>query len=162
MANDFYVTDGTHDEQLIPDHIVHAVEQVKRLSTLMRSQSLRVAELLKLQRELSDYLREIDEWVSTEVWSTGHDIPGSRFSCGELQFSPGAVPLVPPWDLFPALVRHVRGDWENCSSEQRAANERALEVGGEVRSHHTTSDDDRFCILTQLPHGHTDVFLDRE
>ncbi|TWT59710.1 hypothetical protein [Rubinisphaera italica] len=82
-----------------------------------------------------------------------------RFPPGQIVITPNALAQLPHAEVFTALTRHLTGDWRDCSSEDRQANERALESGGRVFSVYHSADQQRFWIITEADHTLTTVLM---
>jgi len=60
------------------------------------------------------------------------------------------------------IVRHARGDWGDLSSEDKLANERALEEGTRLLSAYHLKDGTKIWIITEWDRSATTVLLPEE
>jgi hypothetical protein len=83
----------------------------------------------------------------------------AAFPLGRLLISRQAVVELPSHEMLSALHRHARADWGDVSSEDRAANDRALANGGRLFSVYRTASQARFWIITEWDRSATTVLL---
>ncbi len=81
------------------------------------------------------------------------------FSSGQIVITPNALSQLPPSEVLVALKRHLNGDWGDCCSEDRLANDQALESGGRLFSVYHTEDQQKFWIITEADYTLTTVLM---
>jgi hypothetical protein len=62
-------------------------------------------------------------------------------------------------DIHVALSRHAKGDWGIVDEHDRAANDRALEIGERLVSVFRSEAGDRFYVITEWDRSATTVLL---
>jgi hypothetical protein len=89
--------------------------------------------------------------------------PG-RVDLGQLLLTPGASDALLVVAQLPAefLLRHRHGDWGDLDPEDRRANERALRLGGRLRSSYRTRLDAKLWIITEWDRSATTLLLPEE
>jgi len=75
---------------------------------------------------------------------------------GQLVATPGVLAL--GVDFRPLLGRHLRGDWGDCSQDDREANDRDIHGGGRLFSAYETPKG-RVWIITEADRSSTCVLL---
>lgn len=81
------------------------------------------------------------------------------FPLGRLVITRNALRHLELVDLYAALRRHALGDWGDVSSEDQAANCRALTHGERVLSVYHTEADVKFWIITEWDRSLTTILL---
>jgi hypothetical protein len=73
-----------------------------------------------------------------------------RLSLGRLFLTQSIIDLRPQLlgEIYPILMRHAECDWGDVSSEDREANERALEDGSRILSVYHLTDGTKIWIIT--------------
>ncbi len=92
---------------------------------------------------------------SADSSSSGH----LRFPSGQIVITPNALSQLSPSEVLVALKRHLTGDWGDCCSEDRQANDQALESGGRVFSVYHSEDQKKFWIITEADYTLTKVLM---
>ena len=82
-----------------------------------------------------------------------------RFPPGQILITPNALSQLSPSEVLVALKRHLNGDWGDCCSEDRLANDQALESGGRLFSVYHSEDQHKFWIITEADHTLTTVLM---
>jgi hypothetical protein len=84
-----------------------------------------------------------------------------KFLLGRLLATPAALEAcaVSGENPFRFIVRHARGDWGDLSSEDRLANERALEEGTRLLSAYHLKTGQKVWIITEWDRSATTVLL---
>ena len=85
-----------------------------------------------------------------------------RFELGRLHILPGARQEIAHDELLQAIRRHARGDWGDCTPEQRAQNELSLDGGLTFVSRYHDLNATEFHVITLLDHSITVVVLPDE
>ena len=83
----------------------------------------------------------------------------ARFSLGRTLITPNALDRLKPEDVQAALTRHLRGDWGDCSDDDRAENEFALDKHLRLFSVYHDSNGVKFWIITEADRSATTVLL---
>jgi len=83
----------------------------------------------------------------------------SKFAVGQLLMTPNAMDRLNNSDIQSALRRHAAGDWGDCCSEDRQANEEALIHGGRLFSVYHNDEELKFWIITEADRSATTVLL---
>jgi hypothetical protein len=78
---------------------------------------------------------------------------------GRMMITAAAMAQLDPTEVLACLRRHVRGDWGDLDADDRKSNERALRHGGRVLSAYTTTQGQRFWIITEWDQSLTTVLL---
>lgn len=84
------------------------------------------------------------------------------FTLGQTFITIGARDNLHPEDIIRSLMRHARGDWGECSPEDKAANQEALESGARIMSVYHDRHSVRFWIITEADRSSTTVLLPSE
>ncbi|TWT60808.1 hypothetical protein [Rubinisphaera italica] len=82
-----------------------------------------------------------------------------HFPPGQIVITPNALSQLPPSEVLRALKRHLNGDWGDCCSEDRQANDQALESGGRIFSVYHTTDRLKFWVITEADYSLTTVLM---
>lgn len=82
-----------------------------------------------------------------------------RFTLGRLCITPNAATVVPPEEVFKAVVRHATGDWGTLDEHDRQENERALRHGGRLFSAYESSSGQKFWVITESDRSVTTLLL---
>ena len=85
-----------------------------------------------------------------------------RFPLGRTVATRGVLAEVTQEALYEALSRHERGDWGELCTEDKAANERALESGGRLLSVYHDEHGTKFYIITEADRSCTTALLPSE
>ncbi|MBI5434895.1 MAG: hypothetical protein HZA52_18830 [Planctomycetes bacterium] len=80
-------------------------------------------------------------------------------SLGRLLVTAGARSEISNDDVLLALSRHVRGDWGELDPDDKAANDRALAMGGRLLSAYRGGNGRRFWVITEWDRSATTVLL---
>lgn len=88
----------------------------------------------------------------------------ARFSLGQLVATPGALAALTEAGQSPQqfVARHVSGDWGDCCTEDRAANDEALLHGERLLSVYRTAKNVKVWIVTEADRSSTCVLLPEE
>jgi hypothetical protein len=91
-------------------------------------------------------------------------MPSAKFNLGQTVATPGALAAFTVNEQTPIafLYRHISGDWGNLDPEDRAANDRALDVGERILSAYELADGTRIWIITEADRSSTCVLLPEE
>lgn len=82
-----------------------------------------------------------------------------RFEMGRVVITANANNHLSPEDVRDALHRHLTGDWGDIPSDDRKANEYALENGLRLVSSYQSIGGTRFWIITEADRSYTTVLL---
>lgn len=85
-----------------------------------------------------------------------------KFPLGQMVMTPGVRDSLSPSEMLHALRRHARGDWGDLDSEDRAANERALQEHTRLLSAYKSTTGVKFWIITEADRSVTTVLLPDE
>jgi len=85
--------------------------------------------------------------------------PRARFNLGQTLITPNALTTLPPDDVQEALNRHASGDWGDCSDDDRAENDFALDKHLRLFSVYHDSHGTKFWIITEADRSATTVLL---
>ncbi len=83
----------------------------------------------------------------------------TTFPLGQLLATRGVLEL--GVELWPLIVRHARADWGDLEAEDRAANDRAMRLGGRIFSAYTVPQG-RVWIITESDRSATTALLPDE
>ncbi len=86
-------------------------------------------------------------------------IPIAVLRLGHIVTTPNALESIPNEDILRGIQRHQAGDWGNLTEDDRAANNQALEEGGQIISAYNASNGVRFWIVTEGDRSVTTVLL---
>ena len=86
-------------------------------------------------------------------------IPTAKLRLGRLVTTPSLLESVTQEDILTGIQRHQAGDWGDLSSEDHAANDRALDDGSRILSAYQAANSTRFWILTEADRSITTVLL---
>ena len=88
----------------------------------------------------------------------------ARFPLGRIVVTPGASEVLARTEesLQGLLGRHARGDWGDCSPEDRAANDRSMQLGTRVLSSYRLKDGTHLWVITEGNRQVTTVLLPEE
>lgn len=84
---------------------------------------------------------------------------GWKFSPGRIFITRAALQVLPSFEVFSALARHLAGDWGEVGEEDWQANEAALVRGERILSVYKTSDGTKFWIITEQDRSLTTILL---
>jgi len=86
------------------------------------------------------------------------------FDLGQLVATPGALAVLEKTgqNAMEFLSRHVRGDWEELSKEDKTENQFNLEKGLRLLSSYRTTANDRIWVITEADRSHTTLLLPDE
>lgn len=82
-----------------------------------------------------------------------------KFTLGQTLITPNAANTLVPADVQAALARHLHGDWGDCSDDDRAENEFALDKHLRLFSVYHDSNGVKFWIITEADRSATTVLL---
>ena len=85
-----------------------------------------------------------------------------RFALGRTVITRGALDAVEGVDVHAGIARHARGDWGDLCSEDKQANDDALQVGTRLLSAYRTDAGRKFWIITEADRSATTVLLPEE
>lgn len=87
-----------------------------------------------------------------------------KFQIGKLVATPGALAAMAEagQNAMHFISRHITGDWGDCSSEDRHANEDALVHGERLLSVYRTSKGEKIWVITEADRSSTCVLLPKE
>lgn len=83
----------------------------------------------------------------------------AKFPLGKVYATKNAVEVVPHFEMWQAITRHVRGDWGGVCAEDWKLNDEALVVGNRVLSSYKTEAGVKFWIITEWDRSMTTVLL---
>ena len=84
----------------------------------------------------------------------------AKFELGHLVITSNAKSTISGTDLWPAIARHVQGEWGDMCMMDKATNDEALENGeGRLFSRHKDSRETVFWIITEPDRSSTCVLL---
>ncbi len=88
----------------------------------------------------------------------------AKFHLGQVVATPGVLEAFQNTGQSPSefLTRHVSGDWGDLCSEDKQANEEALNDGGRIFSAYHLSSDEKVWIITECDRSSTCVLLPSE
>lgn len=86
----------------------------------------------------------------------------AKFALGQTAITSGALATLGAGDVVAALDRHAGGDWGDLCPEDRATNERAIQMGGRLFSAYHTADGTKFYVITEADRSVTTVLLPEE
>lgn len=91
-------------------------------------------------------------------------VQNPKFKLGQVVATPGALRALEKAkeSAWKYLSRHIQGDWGEVDSEDKAANDQALETGERLLSAYVTSLGERIWILTEADRSSTCVLLPDE
>jgi hypothetical protein len=81
------------------------------------------------------------------------------FSLGQTVITPNALNTLRPEDVRSALARHVRCDWGDCSKDDAAENDFALDKYLRLFSVYHDRDGTKFWIITEADRSATTILL---
>jgi len=84
------------------------------------------------------------------------------FELGEVVITQNILKTVDIITTHSALERHRNGDWGELSDEDKAANQYALENGGQIFSSHQSEAGIKFWIITEADRSSTTILLPEE
>ena len=96
---------------------------------------------------------------------TTRSTPSNRavsFDLGRKAITPGANAQLHPIEILRALDRHARGDWGDVCTQDRHANDAAVENGTRLLSAYDSTKGVRFWIITEADRSSTTVLLPEE
>lgn len=88
-------------------------------------------------------------------------VPNARpFSLGAVVMTPGAQDAIadPEW-IAPLLMRHISGDWGDCSVKDKIANDEATRDGDRVMSVYNLPNEKKVWVLTEANRRITTILL---
>ena len=85
--------------------------------------------------------------------------PKRLFSLGNIYLTPGAIETLNEsgQDVASLLRRHIIGDWGDLDSEDKQANEDALECGARIFSAYIVGNDEKLWVITESDRASTTV-----
>jgi hypothetical protein len=86
-------------------------------------------------------------------------LPIAKFRVGHIVSTPNALSQLTAQDILTGIQRHHAGDWGEIHSDDRSANERALETGTRLFSVYRSASGVRFYIITEADRSSTTVLL---
>jgi hypothetical protein len=95
-----------------------------------------------------------------EQQQRNQDMAKQLFPTGALYSTPGALEACAsfPMPLDVLIVRHVTGDWCDMSTDDQAANRRAIDEGSRIFSAYQYGEY-RFFVITEAGRGSTTILL---
>jgi hypothetical protein len=92
------------------------------------------------------------------------EIARLKFGIGTLVATPGALAALTEAGQSPMhfVSRHVVGDWGDCCTEDRQANENALRDGARLFSVYKTANGVKIWVITEADRSSTCVLLPEE
>ena len=95
--------------------------------------------------------------------SPGYAFPAyPEFPLGRTVATRGVLTEVAHKAMYEALARHERGDWGEMPTEDKALNNRALDVGGRLVSKWSDPQGTKFHVITEADRSITTVLLPEE
>lgn len=88
--------------------------------------------------------------------------PRAEFECGNLVTTIGVLEKIPSDEIDKALSRHLQGDWGELEGDDWAMNDRAVRRGGRLFSVYSTTEGEKFWIITSSDRSVTTVLLPKE
>ena len=87
-----------------------------------------------------------------------------RFALGRCLATPGAVEAINDAGQAPAdfLNRHLRGDWGDCDTDDKQANEDAVKTGARIFSVYHTQKEVKLWVITEADRSATTILLPEE
>lgn len=82
-----------------------------------------------------------------------------KFDLGQTLITPNARDTLNPEDIFLSVGRHARGDWGDCSPDDRDENELSLKEGFRIFSVYHDRKGIKFWIITEADRSATTVLL---
>lgn len=86
-------------------------------------------------------------------------MPNTHIALGRFVATPAALAALTHLDIRRALQRHLRGDWGDLDSEDRAANDRGVKQGGRLLSAYHSEAGVKFYVITEHDRSVTTVLL---
>ncbi len=92
------------------------------------------------------------------------DCVNPLFSLGQIVATPGALEALARANQQPGcfLNRHMRGDWGDLSSEDKAENEYSLQHGFRILSSYKTAAGEKLWLITEADRSVTTFLLPEE
>jgi hypothetical protein len=92
------------------------------------------------------------------------EIAKPKFRLGKLVVTPGALAALTEAGQHPMqfVSRHVQGDWGECGTEDRQANEDALRNGERLLSVYRTAMGTKIWVISEADRSSTCVLLPEE
>ena len=87
------------------------------------------------------------------------DSATKRFDLGHVVITPHAQERLVSADVSNALRRHARGDWGDCSADDKAENEYAVDKHLRLFSVYHDSNGTKFWIITEADRSVTTILL---
>jgi len=96
---------------------------------------------------------------SSDVKNTQDNKP--RFCLGQLVATPNALEAMrkTQQNALEMLKRHINGDWGEIDSEDRLANDQAVDNGGRILSAYSLKDGTKLWIITEADRSSTCILL---
>jgi len=96
---------------------------------------------------------------SSDVTGTQYDKP--RFCLGQIVVTPNALEAMQKagQNALEMLKRHINGDWGEIDSEDRLANDQAVDNGGRILSAYSLKDGTKLWIITEADRSSTCILL---
>ncbi|MHB8636739.1 MAG: hypothetical protein ACYC96_09735 [Fimbriimonadaceae bacterium] len=83
----------------------------------------------------------------------------TTFSLGRLVATRNALNQIGELELYAGLKRHAARDWGDLDSDDRAANDAAIDSDGRILSAYVSRDGTRFWIITEWDRSSTTILL---
>ena len=84
------------------------------------------------------------------------------FPLGQIVITPGALRVIPDFEIRAALVRHTRGDWGVVGDADWKENDLSVQQGFRILSAYETQARRKFWIITEADRSSTCILLPDE